>query len=153
VSSGGEGDEMHGPTTADHPAPPLTGLPGEYFEWHRSDELRISRCHACQTWIHPPQYFCPGCASNDLRWELMSGRGSVYTWSVTSRPFHPSFADETPYIGAIVELDEGPRVFSMLRGVPVDAVAAGMRVRAEFEPRAEGTAVVVFVPAEEGGQA
>jgi uncharacterized OB-fold protein len=80
-------------------------------------------------------------------WELTRGRGEVFSWSVTHRSFHPAFADEIPYVCAIVTLDEGPRVLSMLRGVAVDDVVDGLPVSVEFEPRQGDSVVAIFVPA------
>ena len=44
-----------------------------------------------------------------LSWERVSGRGKVYSYTVVRRASTRSFADE-PYVLAIVELDEGPRM-------------------------------------------
>jgi uncharacterized OB-fold protein len=57
------------------------------------------------------------------------------------------FDAENPYIAAIVTLDEGPRLLTMLRDIEQDAVAAGLRVSVDFERRENDTAVAIFVPA------
>jgi uncharacterized OB-fold protein len=138
---------MGRPDTSQHPGPPLEGLAGEYFGWHQQRELRLQHCQKCSTWIHPPQFACTGCGATALEWSLTTGRGSVFSWTVTHRPFHPAFAGETPYLCVIVTLDEGPRVLSMLRDIDIDGVAGGLRVAVDFEAREGGSMVAVFVPA------
>jgi uncharacterized OB-fold protein len=130
------------------PAPTATGLAGDYFGWHGAGELRVQRCTACATWVHPPQYRCLDCGSADLAWTPMSGRGQLFTWAVTHRSFHPAFADDLPFVTAVVQLDEGPRIVTMLRRLEAGQLVDGLRVRAEFEPRQDGTRAVVFVAEE-----
>jgi uncharacterized OB-fold protein len=143
---------MSRPNTEQLPAPPNDGLAGEYFAWHRERELRVQRCADCRTWIHPPQFSCRTCGGHALVWEPTRGRGTVFSWSVTNRSFHPAFADEIPYICAIVTLDEGPRVLSMLRDIAADDVTSGLPVAVDFESRQGGAAVAIFVPAPAGNE-
>jgi uncharacterized OB-fold protein len=46
--------------------------------------------------------------SSNCQWIEASGRGRIFTWQVTHSPFYPAW--DTPYVVAIVELDEGPRM-------------------------------------------
>jgi uncharacterized OB-fold protein len=138
---------MARPDTTKHPAPPTEGLAGEYFAWHGQKELRLQHCQECSAWIHPPQFACPACGGARLEWVLSSGRGVVFSWTVTHRPFHPAFAEATPYLCVIVTLDEGPRVLSMLRDIDIGEVVDGLPVVVDFEVREGGSMVAVFVPA------
>jgi uncharacterized OB-fold protein len=134
------------PDAEHRPAPPTDGLAGQYFAWHRDRELRLQRCDDCRTWIHPPQHSCGSCGGDSFSWQPASGHGTIFTWAVTHRPFHPAFSDETPYICAIITLDEGPRVLSMLRDIADDAVVDGLPVSVEFELREGDSLVAIFVP-------
>ena len=42
----------------------------------------IQRCQACGNWIHYPKPRCPACWSADVRYEPVSGKGTVYTFCV-----------------------------------------------------------------------
>ena len=76
----------------------------------------------------------------------MAGTGNLFTWTVTHRSFHPMFEAEVPYVAAIVTLDEGPRLLTMLRDVDPADLVAGLRVAVEFEARQPDAVVAVFAP-------
>ena len=56
-------------------------------------------------------------------WKEASGRGTLYTYSVVHVNDLPPFHERVPYVAAIVELDEGPRVMTNIEGVPVRRAA------------------------------
>nr|WP_263363708.1 OB-fold domain-containing protein [Nocardiopsis quinghaiensis] len=87
---------------------------------------------------------CPGCGSRAVGLIPVSGRGSVASWVVNHRG--PGvFAEEAPYVIALVRLEEGPMLMSNILVEDPNAVSAGLPVRAEFEQRGERR-VVQFVP-------
>ena len=131
-----------GPTL--RPAPPTTDLAGEYFAWHASGELRFQRCTSCRAWTHPPRRLCPACGTPTLAWEASSGRGVLFSWTRTHYAFSPDFAASVPYLCAVVELDEGPRIMTSLVGADDVELAIGLAVAVEFEARRDDTAVAVF---------
>jgi uncharacterized OB-fold protein len=90
---------------------------------------------------------CPRCGAARWEWSESSGRGRVYSWTVTHQALHPAFASETPYVVAVVELEEGVRVVSRLRGLPPDRLALDLPVQVEFERVADGIALPRFRPA------
>jgi uncharacterized OB-fold protein len=78
----------------------------------------------------------------------MSGSGTVYSFTIVRRAFHPGFAAELPYIVALVELPEqaGLKILSRVVGVAPEAVHIGLPVEAVFVP--EGAfGLVLFQPA------
>jgi hypothetical protein len=85
------------------------------------------------------------CGASDLRWERVSGRGSVFTYTVAFRPTHPAFADRVPYVIAVVELEEGPKMTTNIVNVEPAAVVIGMEVEATFEDVGD-VALVHFHP-------
>jgi uncharacterized OB-fold protein len=52
---------------------------------------------------------------------------------VTHQNQAPGFRDELPYVLAIVELDEGPRIMTNLVECAPDAVQIGMPVEVAFD--------------------
>ena len=68
----------------------------------------------------------------------MSGDGTVYTYTIVRHPTHFAFADKIPYVLAIVELAEGPRLVTALTGVAPDEVSVGQPVHAVFREIADG---------------
>jgi uncharacterized OB-fold protein len=131
---------------------PLRVLPrltrhNEYF-WKAGADgvLRILRCRACRTWIHPPQPLCPRCLGKELAPEAVSGRATVATYTVNHQAWVPGQND--PYVIAIVELEEDPsvRITTNVVGCAPEAVRIGMPVRVVFEPR-DDVWIPLFEPA------
>lgn len=127
------------------PAPPAEGLAGEYFAWHGKDELRIQQCKECGHWTHPAQWLCPACSKRTLEWVRTSGRGHLFTWTRTHYQFSPDFPTEPPYICAIVQLEEGPKILTSLVGADETSLVIGMPVAVRFESRGDSKVAVFAV--------
>ncbi|MEU3852811.1 OB-fold domain-containing protein [Streptomyces sp. NPDC029554] len=100
-----------------------------YWSAAAEGRLLIRRCRACGRAHHYPREFCPHCWSEDVTWETASGRATLYTWSVVHRNDLPPFTDRTPYVAAVVDLAEGPRMTTEI-----------VRAEAEAEAGAEADA-------------
>jgi len=70
-----------------------------------------------------------GAGAQALTWEPASGRGTVRTFVVFDKPYHPYFKDRTPYVVAVVTLQEGPEITTNIVDTDVSNVAIGMPVR------------------------
>ena len=83
-----------------------------------------------------PRDVCPGpeCFGvGTLEWVESSGKGWVYASSISYQPAHPAFADDVPYVLAIVELDEGVRMHTNVIGIDPKEVEIGMRVEVAWD--------------------
>jgi uncharacterized OB-fold protein len=76
----------------------------------------------------------------------VSGRGRVYTYTVVYHATHVAMKDKVPYISALIQLDEGPRILTNLRNCSEEDVAVDMRVRVLFEPLTEEITLPQFEP-------
>ena len=134
------------PKTILFPAPLITDDNRDFWTGGRDGELRIVRCNDCGYYIHPPSPRCPQCLSDDVAPHAVSGRGSVYTFTVNQRAWSPGL--EVPYVIAIVALDEQAdlRLMTNIVGCAADEVAIGMPVQVEFREQGEAY-VPVFRPA------
>jgi hypothetical protein len=112
--------------------------------------LLIQRCAACGTVRHPPRPRCGHCASAEHRWEAASGLGTVYSFTIVHHPPNPELADLVPYVVALIELDEGPRLVSNVVGVDPERVTVNQRVQVLFDPVGLDTVLPRFTPTEEG---
>jgi uncharacterized OB-fold protein len=128
------------------PAPSPESQP--YWRAARAHELRLPFCRPCQAFYFYPRRFCPRCFSWDIEWRPVSGRGRLYTFAIQYRAFHPGWAEDTPYVTAIVQLDEGPRIFTRLVDVDPDpkAVHCDMPVEVAFQDVSEEISLPVFRP-------
>ena len=129
--------------------PEADAFSSTYWEAAAEGRLLIRRCRAagCGVAHHYPREFCPRCWSEDVVWEQASGRATLYTWSVVHRNDLPPFDRRVPYVAAVVELEEGPRMMTGVVGAEASALWAGMALRAGFRG---APAVPVFRPADEG---
>ena len=111
------------------PLPVPTPVSRPFWEGLADGKVRIQKCDACGTWVFYPRSRCSSCLSDRLRWRDVSGKGTLYTFTIARQPTSPHFADETPQLLAVVELDEGVRLMSLLHGCTIDEVEIGMPVR------------------------
>jgi uncharacterized OB-fold protein len=116
------------------PVPHPTGLNAEWYSFCAKGELRFQRCNECERWRHPPRVHCAGCGCKDWTWERSSGNGRLYSWTVTHKPLHPSFADVTPYSVVVVELEEGVRIVCSVRDIPNESLSLDLPVSIDFAP-------------------
>ncbi|HZJ28293.1 MAG TPA: OB-fold domain-containing protein [Acidimicrobiia bacterium] len=127
--------------------PTPVGLNAEFYERAATTgRLHFQRCDACGRWRHPPRFRCAGCGSELWSWSPASGRGRVFSWTVTHRPVDPAFAAELPYAVLVVEMDEGVRVVGSLIGLPPGQLELDLPVVAELEIVAAEVALVHFRP-------
>lgn len=87
---------------------------------------------------------CPHCRAVSIEVVELSGRGTLYSYAILHHPRHPAF--EYPVLAALVELDEGIRLFSNLVGVDPADIHIGMPLEVDFEPRGPDAAVPIFRP-------
>jgi len=94
----------------------------------REGVLDLPRCRSCAELVWYPRSQCPRCMSADLSWERLSGRGTVYSFTVNRRG-QGAYRGRPPFVLAYVELEEGPRVMSHVVGVDPEEVRVGVPVR------------------------
>jgi uncharacterized OB-fold protein len=124
--------------------PSTVGLNGEFYAFLAAGELRLQRCAACSAWRHPPRIRCAHCGSRDVTWERATGRGHVFSWTVTHRAVDPAFTP--PYAILVVELEEGPRLVGNLRGLEPSELALDLPVVVEIEHASDAVGLLWFRP-------
>lgn len=128
--------------------PAISPEAAEYFAGSLRGELRIQRCDACGLHHHYPRMRCPYCGSDALGWVTASGTGTVHSFTVIRQNGIPPFADEVPFVVALVDLDEvGARCLARIPTLAPEDARIGMRVRATFRPATDEVAVLELEPA------
>lgn len=115
----------------------------------RDRRLMVNACGSCgrnSLYVRP---FCPHCWSEDVALTPASGRARLYTWSVVHQNAAP-FDSRTPYILAMVDLAEGPRLMTVLDDCSVDDLRADLELEVAFRIEEDGFTVPVFRPADRG---
>lgn len=117
------------------PLPAPDELTRPYWEAAKQHQLVIQRCHNCGYFNHPPRTACDACQSQQLGFAPVSGKGSIYSFSVMHQQNIAGFEEQTPYLNIVVELDEQPRLFMVanLPGSERDKIKIGGRVEVYFE--------------------
>jgi uncharacterized OB-fold protein len=119
--------------------------------WAAAEEERwiLPRCEGCGRLRWYLQPVCPRCQTAAYAWDTMSGRGTVYTFTVVHRAFDEAFAGDVPYVSALVtpEEDEDVRFVTRVVDVAPADVRVGMDVQVRFVTEGSVT-VPLFVPRE-----
>ena len=117
-----------------------------YWAALQDGKLLLKLCSACGKHHSYPRPFCPHCWSDDVSWVEAGGGATLYTHSMVYRNDLPPFGPQVPYLAAVVDLDEGPRM--MTRIVDHDGVdiSIGMRLRLQTQPVTDEVTMAVFAP-------
>ena len=124
-----------------------------YWNGARDGQLLIRRCKSCGELHFMPRHVCPHCWSDNLEWVQAKRTGSVHSFTIIRRASAPEFASRVPYVVALIELDEGPRMMANVLGNDALEVAIGDRVTLTFEVRAGGAKLPQFQRAATGAAA
>jgi uncharacterized protein len=131
------------PRKKPRPVPTPTNFTRPFWDGTRQGKLLLQRCRACGTHQYYPRPVCMRCISRDLEWREASGRGTVYSYTVTHLP-PEGFEDRAPYVLVSVDLPEGVRVLGTLLDVPAGDVRIGLAVHATYESLTEDISLLQF---------
>jgi len=128
------------------PLPVPSDVSRPFWEGLRSREVRLQRCRTCARFVFYPRRLCPFCLSEDLEWARASGRGKVYSYTIVRRAMHPAFQADVPYVFAIVELEEGPRLATNVVNCRPEDVRVDMPVKASYHDITPEITLLTFEP-------
>jgi uncharacterized OB-fold protein len=129
------------------PLPQSTAVSEVHWGAAKIERLAVQRCDQCQRYVFNPATTCPYCLSADLTWRTSSGRGVIHTMTTVHRTPTPGVG--TPYVVAVIELEEGWYMLSNIIDCPPERVSIGMPVTVTFWPAAPGIGLPLFKPATE----
>lgn len=129
------------------PLPQPTPETQPYWDGAKQGELRLQRCGDCDHVYFPARPFCPACSSRHVSWFTASGKGTLFSYVINHRA-PPGF--EAPYIIAVVQLEEGPRMMSNLVDCPQtpEAIELDMPLEVTFVEATEDISIPQFRPVE-----
>ena len=134
-------------TTWNKPLPTVSGETKPFWDACRRGQLLIQKCDRCGEFQFYPRGICANCWSEDIRWVTASGKGTVWTFTVTYQNRTPGFAEDVPYVLALVELEEGVRMFTNIIECQPRDVSIGMPVEVTFVQANNQISVPYFKPA------
>jgi uncharacterized OB-fold protein len=127
------------------PLPTLGDVARPFWEAARQGHLVAQRCRQWGHTFLPPRRWCPSCWATALERVPCSGRGRVYSFTVVHQAPSDFFQARAPYVLAIVELEEGPRLMATILGVDPHQVYIDMPVQVTFERRGD-MSIPQFMP-------
>lgn len=116
------------------PLPTITDDNRPFWDAAREGRLSMQRCGDCGHIRYPVAQVCPRCLSGNHAWVTLSGRGAIFSYVVFHQVYDQAFRDDVPYNVALIQLDEGPRMFSNIGIEPGDTPKVGDRVAVYFDP-------------------
>ncbi len=129
------------------PRPEVTELTLPFWQAARKQELRMQKCSDCGHIRFPVGPVCTSCLHDQSEWVRLSGRGHVLSHLVFHRGYSPAWADQVPYSVVMVQLDEGPRMFSDIVDPErsyIDADLVGRKVEVWFDSAGDDIAIPRF---------
>ena len=114
-----------------------------FWDGAKAGKLMLPRCTDCNKTHFYPRVICPHCQGNNIEWIEASGEGTVHTFAVQHRAFG-GWADEVPFVTAYIDMKEGSRMLTVLRGVNAEqpeTIKIGSPVKVEFEQASDDISI------------
>jgi hypothetical protein len=131
-----DNNAIPGISTKGRPLPAMSRDTEFFWDGTRQRKLLAQRCTNCGVIRHPPGPACPHCHTLDWTTTELSGKGTLYSYTVPYHPM-PSGFDSSPIV-AVVELDEGIRLVSNVVGAEPDSLRIGERLEVLYVDQVEG---------------
>ena len=119
------------------PAPPMNPEVKPFFDAAAEGRLLVKKCASCGEAHHYPRSMCPFCGKDTTEWRQVSGKGTIYSYSVMRRV-------PIPYAIAYVTLEEGVTMLTNIVDCDLDAIRIGQAVKVVFKPTEGGPPVPMF---------
>ncbi len=128
---------------------PITPEAKPFWDGLREGKLLLPKCGACGHVFFYPRAVCPRCHARDIGWIQSSGRGTLHAFEIAYQVFNKAWKIKPPYVLAMVELAEGPRMMTNLVNVAPDpkVITCDMPVRVVFSKLSDEITLPLFEPA------
>ena len=117
-------------------------VPGDadrpFWDGLREGRLLLSRCEACGYHTQRALVVCPNCGGESFAWSEVSGRGTIYAYTIARQTWVSGFEEDLPYVVVAVQIDEQPSVLittNLVGEFDLDQLDIGLPVVATFDRR------------------
>lgn len=128
------------------PLPAITLDTEEFWKSTKAHEAKLQKCNNCGKFWYYPGPLCHYCGSRDFTWTPITGKGSIWTYSLLERAKGNPYEDDVPIAIIIVQLDDGPMMMSNLFDYEDEELAIGTRVTIDYEDVDDEVTLIVFTP-------
>ena len=127
----------------------VTNLNKQFWDGTKRHELVIQKCKKCGEYQWYARANCIHCGTREPEWAKVSGKGTIYSYTIISLVVgnSPLYNLEIPFAIGLVELDEGPRIYARLVDCGPTEVKIDMRVEVDFKDLTSEITIPVFKPA------
>ena len=131
------------------PLPVVQPWSNTFWEGAKQHKLLIQECKDCGIKIFYPRKYCPECLSSNLGWSEAIGKAKVFSYSITMAGVEERFAEDLPFVLALVDLDEGVRMMTNIVDCKPEEVSIGMDVEVVFKDVTDEFCLPMFRPISE----
>jgi len=106
---------------------------GPFWKAAAENRLEIPYCERCDKLIWYPRKRCLQCDDKPV-WTSVSGRGTITAFTVVRRPLLPDYGTWTPYVPALIAIEEDPsvRIVSQIVDSEPEEIFCDMSVEVVF---------------------
>jgi uncharacterized protein len=115
-----------------------------FWDSCKAERMQLQRCEDCGTYAFYPVYICPECASRNLAWTPVSGRGTIHTFTIAAKS---TFETKGPLVVALIELEEGAMMVSNVETPTPETLRIGAPVHVIYEKVSDDITLPLFKPA------
>jgi hypothetical protein len=119
-----------------------------WWESHQDLPLKLPFCQSCKRHHFYPQPFCPHCGSGDISAGEVSGKGTLYSFTIVHRAPSALFKDDVPYVVGVVQTLEGPNLMARIECEMHEQLQIGVPVHFKClknSPQASAALFPVFI--------
>ena len=125
------------------PAPVLDSDSEEFWKATTEGRFLVQRCQDCDRFQYYPRARCARCLG-PVECVEASGKGAVYSFTVIHQNFSRAFKHLIPYVVALIDLEEGPRLMTNVVGCEPGDVTIGAPVQVRFESVSDEASIPLF---------
>jgi uncharacterized OB-fold protein len=135
--------------TPGKPLPEISEQTRPFWTAAKNRRLVVQKCGPCGTLNFFPKPWCIECGSRKLEWVEVSGKGTVYSYTVAYKVMmnFPGWKDDLPLVICVIDLDEGARMYGQVIDCKPDEARIGMQVEVCFEEISPEAGIPKFRPA------
>jgi len=117
-----------------------------YWEGTKNKKLVLQRCKVTKKFQHFPRPVSIFTGRRrDIEWAEVSGKGNVYSYTVTERGT-PAFRGTEPYAVVSVTLDVGVNFIADIVNCTMEELKVDLAVKPYWHPLDDGTHLLMFQP-------
>lgn len=128
------------------PEPVVAPWARPFWDAAAEGRLALQQCESCEKYIFYPRVACPHCGGEQISWRTVSGRGTLYSFTIVENNAPSAFIADMPFVVAVIRLKEGVQMLSNIIDCDVAALRCDMEVEVTFERLSENFVLPKFRP-------